>query len=54
MTKQAIERATPHKHDWQLLHFGSKPTGIGTEENMVVLIVCRDCGKVVEKKVEAE
>lgn len=40
-----------HKHDWQLLSYGSRACYVGTLTDMVVLMVCRDCGKVVESKV---
>jgi len=41
-----------HKHDWQLLSYGSRGGYVGTLEDMVVLMVCRDCNKVIEVKVE--
>ena len=40
-----------HKHDWQLLKYGFKPTYVGTKEKMVALIACRECGKVLEKEI---
>ena len=51
MTKKKQKK---HKHDWQLLSYGN----IGgyfstlTETEMVVLMVCRECNKVIEQKVE--
>jgi len=54
MTNQppTIKSPREHKHDWQLLTYGSKPTYVGTIMKSIVLIVCRECGKVVEKEVE--
>lgn len=43
-----MKKQNKHKHDWQLLSYGNKPV------NMVVLIVCRECAKVLEQKVEYE
>ena len=41
-----------HKHDWQLLSYGNKTGYTGTLTDMVVLIVCRDCAKVLEKTIK--
>jgi Fe2+ or Zn2+ uptake regulation protein len=51
MTKQRKGKKE-HKHDWQLLSYGNRAGYVGTLTDMVVLMVCRDCGKVVEQPVE--
>ena len=49
MFKRSMKK---HKHDFQLLHYASKPGYIGSIADMIVLIICRDCEKVFEKRVE--
>ena len=54
MPKLSPKQKKIEKHDWQLLSYG--PNLLmgysGTVSEMVVLMACRDCGKVIEKMVE--
>lgn len=44
-------KSKTHKHDWQLLSYGNRSGYVGTLTEMLVLMVCRECAKVVEQRV---
>mgnify|MGYP003395430849 CR=1 FL=1 len=48
-TKTGEER---HKHDWQMLSYGNRVGYVGSLTDMVVLMACRECNKVLEQKVD--
>lgn len=47
-----MKQKKPCKHDWQLLNFGSKAGYYGTSTQAIVLLICRECEKVIQKDVE--
>ena len=42
-----------HKHDFQLLSYGNKTGYWQTLTDMVVLMACRNCGRVFEETVKS-